>query len=130
MWEGLIGTWSTDGSHPLLPGAKIVGRCSFERMLDEKFLIWRAHYDHRDIPDAFSVISVDGTMHYFDTRGVARVYTMTLDGDMWQFERNDPGFLQRFTGHFTDEDTIVGHGEMARDGGDWEPDLALTYRRM
>jgi hypothetical protein len=129
-WQRLVGAWTTEGSHPLLPGADIRGRSTFEWLAGEQFLIWRSSYDHPDIPDAIAVIGLDDAMHYFDARGVSRVYRASLGDGVWRFSRDDPGFRQRFTGTFsTDGATITGRGEMARDGGDWEDDLALTYRR-
>jgi hypothetical protein len=39
-------------------------------------------------------------------------------------------FRQRFTGTFSaDGNTISGAWETGRDGGQWEHDFALTYRR-
>src|SRR5579875_2222106 len=134
----LIGRWATHGAHPLLPGADIRGHTTFEWLAGRQFLIQRSHYDHPDIPDAIAIIGVTGeqaagehlTMHYFDRRGVYRVYAVSLDDGRWRFWREDPGFWQRFTGVFSaDGDTITGQGEMRRDGAGWEPDLALTYRR-
>jgi Pyridoxamine 5'-phosphate oxidase len=134
----LIGRWATEGAHPLLPGADIRGHTTFEWLAGRQFLIQRSHYDHPDIPDAIAIIGVTGeqaagehlTMHYFDSRGVYRVYAVSLDDGQWRFWREDPGFWQRFTGEFSaDGDTITGQGEMRRDGAGWEPDLALTYHR-
>jgi hypothetical protein len=129
----LTGTWTTEGSHPLLPDVAIRGRAEFEWLDGEKFLIWRSQYDHPEIPDAISLIGVTGdrlSMHYFDTRGVHRVYSVGMSPGTWHFEREDPGFAQRFTGTFDDTgDTITGHGQLSRDGLTWEDDLALTYRR-
>jgi Pyridoxamine 5'-phosphate oxidase len=132
-WSRLIGRWTTEGAHPLLPGDAIRGQATFEWLPGRQFVIQRSHYDHPDIPDAIAVIGVtDGQlrMHYFDRRGVSRVYSVSLDGDQWRFWRDDPGFLQRFTGTFSaDGNTITGQGEMCRDDAGWEPDLALTYHR-
>jgi hypothetical protein len=48
----------------------------------------------------------------------------------WRSWRDAPGFRQRFVGTFSDDGgTITGRGSMARDGGDWEDDLQLTYRK-
>ena len=139
----LIGRWETEGAHPLLPGADIRGRTTFEWLAGRQFVIQRSHYDHPDIPDAIAVIGATGRqqadhpqtsdglcMHYFDSRGVSRVYSASLDRDQWRFWRDDPGLGQRSTGVFSaDGDTTTGQGEMCRDGVTWEPDLALTYRR-
>ena len=129
----LAGTWTTEGSHPLLPGADIRGQATFEWLDGERFLICRSHYDHPQIPDAVSVTGfTDGrlSMHYFDSRGVFRVYSVEMSPGRWRFWRDGPDFAQRFTGTFGDGGaTITGRGEMSRDGGNWEDDLALTYRR-
>jgi hypothetical protein len=131
--QQLIGRWATEGSHPLLPGAEIRGHTTFEWLDGRRFVIQRSHFDHPDIPDAIAITGVTGgqlTVHYFDSRGVDRVYSARLEPGRWRFWRDDPGFGQRFTGVFSaDGDTISGQGEMCRDGSTWEPDLALTYRR-
>jgi hypothetical protein len=133
LLRALTGSWTTEGSHPLLPGAEIRGRATFEWLDGGKFLIWRAHYDHPDIPDAISVIGASDSrlaMHYFDARGVERTYTVDMTPGTWRFWRDDPGFAQRFTGTFDEDgDTITGRGQLSRDGETWEDDLALTYRR-
>ena len=129
----LVGTWTTEGRHPLLPGQAITGRATFEWLDGERFLVQRSHYDHPDIPDAVAVTGVVDdrlSMHYFDSRGVHRVYSVSASPGEWRFWRDDPGFRQRFVGTFSDDGrTITGQGAMARDGGDWEDDLQLTYRR-
>ncbi|HEY2521787.1 MAG TPA: pyridoxamine 5'-phosphate oxidase family protein [Streptosporangiaceae bacterium] len=131
--QRLIGRWATEGSHPLLPGDAIRGQATFEWLPGRRFVVQRSHYDHPDIPDATAIIGVTGEhlrMHYFDNRGVYRVYEVSLEPGQWRFWRDDPGFGQRFTGVFSaDGGTITGQGEMCRDGSTWEPDLALTYRR-
>jgi hypothetical protein len=70
-------------------------------------------------------------MLYFDERGVSRRYEVTLRDNVWKWWRNAPGFSQRFAGSIaTDGRTIVGRGELSRDGARWEPDLELTYTRV
>ncbi len=132
-FEALVGTWATEATHPAVPGTIVRGRATFEWLDGGKFLIWRAHYDHPDIPDAISVIGgADDrlAMRYFDARGVERTYTVDMTPGTWRFWRDDPGFAQRFTGTFDgDGDTITGRGQLSRDGETWEDDLALTYRR-
>jgi nitroimidazol reductase NimA-like FMN-containing flavoprotein (pyridoxamine 5'-phosphate oxidase superfamily) len=132
-WQRFIGRWVTEGAHPLLPGQVIRGYTTFEWLDGQQFVIQRSHYDHPDIPDAIAIIGATGeqlSMHYFDRRGIHRVYAVSLEADQWRFWRDDPGFRQEFTGHFSaDGDTITGQGQMDRDGSGWEDDLALTYRR-
>src|SRR6476661_3601649 len=101
--ERLVGRWDTRGTHPLLPGEDIRGHATFEWLEGRKFLIQRSHYDHPRIPDAVAVIGVtDGetTMHYFDSRGVFRVYRVAFAEGEWRYQRDDPDMRQRFTGRF------------------------------
>jgi hypothetical protein len=105
----------------------------FEWLDGGRFLIWRSHYDHPEIPDAIAITGVtDGqlSMHYFDSRGVYRMYSVSMSPGTWRFSRDAPGFSQRFTGTFSDDgSTITGHGQLSRDGASWDDDLALTYRK-
>src|SRR5438034_21202 len=85
----LVGEWETEATHSLLPGAVIHGRATFEWLEGGHFLIWRAQNDHPAVPNAIALLGggpsggeastdVDGglAMHYFDSRGVVRVYQM------------------------------------------------------
>ena len=67
--------------------------------------------------------------HYFDSRGVFRVYDVEIDSDAWRMRRDSPGFSQRFVGSFVGTDTIDGTSEVSEDDVSWHPDLAITYRR-
>src|SRR6478609_6209016 len=58
LLRALVGSWTTEGVHPLLPGEEIRGETSFEWLDGEQFLIMRAHYDHAQIPDAVTVTGV------------------------------------------------------------------------
>ena len=72
-------------------------------------------------------------MHYFDQRGVYRVYAASLDQATWRFWRDaaTPDVSQRFNGSFSDDgNTITGRGQLSRDGKTWEGDLDLNYRRL
>jgi hypothetical protein len=132
LLDALVGTWTTEGSHPELPDA-IHGTTTFEWLDGRRFLIGRAHYEHPQIPDAVTVTGITDerlAMHYFDSRGVFRVYSVAMTPGTWRFWRDDPAFSQRFTGTFDDDGaTITGRGSYSRDGGEWTDDLALTYRR-
>ncbi|MGH2738971.1 MAG: hypothetical protein ACRDH6_00585 [Actinomycetota bacterium] len=73
--------------------------------------------------------------HYFDSRGVARVFDLTIAGRVWTFTRAKPDFSpldfhQRVTWTLSEDgQTIAGIGEMSEDGETWEDDLRITYRR-
>jgi hypothetical protein len=82
-----VGEWelTTD-----LPGGEgIRGRVVFETMGD--VLVQRTTVPVPEAPDscALVVTSDDGgfVQHYFDARGVVRLYEMTFDGRTWTLER-------------------------------------------
>lgn len=135
-WHRLIGGWSTEGAHPMLPGEPIRGTSNFEWLDGERFVVWRSHYEHPRIPDAIAIIGVTNgqlSMHYFDSRGVNRVYAASFDRTTWRYWRDAtaPDFSQRFTGTFSDDgNTITGRGELSHDGDTWEDDLDLTFQRV
>jgi hypothetical protein len=67
----------------------------------------------------------------FDERGVSRKYEVTLHNNIWKWWRNAPGFFQRYQAVIGDGgNTIVGKGELSKDGLSWEPDLDVTYQRV
>jgi hypothetical protein len=112
----------------------------FEWALDRQFLLQRTEIPIPEAPDSLSVVSADletgaYTQHYYDSRGVARLYAMSLADGVWTLTRESPDFTpldfqQRFTGTFSaDGNTISGAWEK-RLGGDWEHDFALTYRKI
>ncbi|HTU60328.1 MAG TPA: hypothetical protein VMF89_17880, partial [Polyangiales bacterium] len=115
----------------------------------QSFLIHRARSDHPDFPDSISIIGATDqdrvdektrevaassqsklTMHYFDSRGVFRVYEVSADAETLRFARLAPGFSQRFTGTFADGgDSLVGRWQVSTDDKSWDDDLRITYRR-
>jgi hypothetical protein len=131
----LVGTWNTVGTHPLAPGTTFHGRTTFEWLEGGAFLIMRSEIDEPQVPSGIAVFGTDGTtgecsMLYFDERGVSRRYAASLRDGVWRWWRDAPDLSQRFTGTIAaDGRTIVGRGEMSRNGGSWEPDLQLTYTR-
>jgi hypothetical protein len=72
----------------------------------------------------------------FDSRGIARVYAMSLEDGVWSLWRETPDFspldfAQRYTATFSDDGmTIVGRWEIAHDGAAWEHDFDLTSVRV
>lgn len=139
----LVGHWTTEATHPAVPGVVVHGTVDVEWLEGEQFLIHRARTDHPDFPDSISIIGftdrdrVDEhagapanlTMHYYDSRGVFRAFDASIDDTAWRFERMAPGFSQRFVGTFADGgDTIVGKTQLCEDDEHWRDDLAITYR--
>lgn len=115
-------------------------RSQFEWALDRQFLLQRTEIPIPEAPDSLAIISTDletgaYTQHYYDSRGVVRLYAMTLADGVWTLTRESPDFTpldfrQRFAGTFSeDQNTITGAWESARNDDEWEHDFALTYRR-
>ena len=130
--DQLVGEWTTEASHPMLPGTVVQGESTFEWLEGEKFLVYRSRNEHPDFPDAISVIGdTEGLkMHYFDSRGVHRIYEVSIVQGVWKIWRDTPGFSQRFTGTFEDDGaTITGQWDLSRDDSTWDDDLVITYRR-
>ena len=69
--------------------------------------------------------------HYFDSRGVARVYRTSLEAGVWRLWREQPGFDQRYAGALSgDGATIAGAWEKRIDGATWEHDFDLVHTRV
>ena len=130
--SALIGEWTTEATHPMVPDTIVHGRATFEWAEGEQFLVIRATNEHGHFPDSISIVgNTDGLqMHYFDSRGVHRVHQVSIDAGEWKWWREHPGFSQRFTGTFEDGGaTIKGQSQLCRDDTTWKDDLAITYRR-
>jgi hypothetical protein len=132
----LVGEWALEADIPRAPR----GRVSFEWALGGQFVLQRTEVPHPQAPDSISILTVDlesgaYQQHYYDSRGVVRLYAMTLEGGVWRLERHAPDFSplpfhQRFTGAFSEEgNKIEGPWEKSPDGEHWERDFVLTYTR-
>jgi hypothetical protein len=141
MLDVLLGEWSMEARFPNAPPSDLRGRATFEWMAGDKFLIQRWEVPIPEAPDGIAIIGAheggDALLqHYFDSRGVARVYDMTLGDGVWTLSRTRPdfsplGFAQRFKGVFSDDGMrIDGAWELSHDdGGTWEHDFDLIYTR-
>ena len=68
---------------------------------------------------------------YADSRGVFRVYQMSLNEGVWKIWRDAPEFYQRFTANFSDDgNAITGQFEFSTDGTNWAKDFDVTYRKV
>lgn len=133
-FEPLIGEWLTTATHPYVPNAELHGRASIEWIEGGAFLLLRAEIDHPDFPDGIEIIGSDNIANayyllHFDERGVSRKYDVAIDGNQLTWWRDDPQFSQRFTMDIKG-DKLVSYGEMSRNGGEWEQDLSLTYKKL
>ena len=139
--EPLVGEWSIVAAFKDLPPAEPGARVSFAWLPGERFLIERWEIPVPEAPDGIAIIGADPTsegsylQHYFDSRGVARVYKMSVEDGVWKLWRDEPDFsaldfAQRFTGTFGDDGkTITGAWEICHDGTTWEHDFDLTYTK-
>ena len=143
-FEPLIGEWHGEGEIPAESPMRISVEARFESL--GKFIVLSSRGEPAELPDSISIIggAPDGEpqpMHYFDSRGVKRLYLTALEGPTWKVWRSPgedwngpdgPGFNQRFVGEISaDGRTIEARWE--RGGGDagdeWEIDFPITYSR-
>jgi hypothetical protein len=136
--EVLIGEWELEASFQFPVPDGVSARTTFEWALDKTFILQRATISLPEAPDGLMVIAKDGdgyTQHYFDSRGVVRLYAMQLTNRVWTLERtkadfSELPFQQRFIGTISDDgNTIDGRWESSDDGSAWELDFGLIYRR-
>jgi hypothetical protein len=129
----LVGAWDLQGAHPVDPSMVVRGHAVFEWLDGGRFLVERWTVEHPDFPNGIAILGEGESglaQHYFDSRGVARVYEMSVSDDAWELRRQSPGFSQRFIGMFGDSgNTIAGRWEKCADGSNWELDFHLTYMR-
>jgi hypothetical protein len=131
----LAGSW--DLAVDLPGGEGVRAHVLFEVMGEA--LVQRTTVPVPEAPDSCCVIlrSHDGSLvqHYFDSRGVARLYAMTFDGLTWTLERTEPDFspldfCQRFIAVIEDDGTTIrGEWQKSADGVTWERDFGMTYTR-
>jgi DNA-binding transcriptional regulator/RsmH inhibitor MraZ len=132
----LVGDWTTQATHPAMPGLVVQGTARVEWLEGERFVIVRAWVDHPDFPDSISIIGdTDGLqMHWFDSRGVHRLFDVTVTDEGWEATRHVPAsssdFSQRIPLTFADGDrTMTGTSQISHDDQNWDDDLAINYRR-
>ena len=132
----LIGNWNTTGTHGLVPDTILHGHTSFEWLENGAFLLIRSEINDPRFPSTIAILGSDDAaaeyyMLTFDERGVSRKHEVTLLNNIWKWWRNAPGFFQRYEGIIEDGgNTIIGRGELSKDGVSWEKDLDLTYKRV
>ena len=135
-----VGEWKMEVAFPVAgPGG--AATTTFEWMPGEQFLVQSWQVPIPEAPDGLAVYGYDEgretlLQHYFDERGLARIYEMTIEGRSWKLERKTGDFSpldfsQRFTGTFSEDgNTIEGTWEIAHDHATYEKDFDITYRRV
>ena len=126
------------------PPMKISVETKIERL--GEFIVISSVGEPAEMPDSVSIVGgaprgEPQPMHYFDSRGVKRLFMMALEGSTWKIWRapredwkgpHGPGFNQRFIGEISsDGKTIEGRWERgtADAGGEWEIDFPIKYFR-
>ena len=144
-FEPLIGEWHGEGEFPMEPPMKMSAEAKIARL--GEFIVFSSMGEPADLPDSVSIIGgapagEPQPMHYFDARGVKRLFMMALEGSTWMIwrapgedwnGRDGPGFNQRFIGEISaDGRTIEGRWErgMVDAGDEWVIDFPFDYVRV
>jgi hypothetical protein len=134
--DTLAGRWTVEVYLPGNPPKEVGGETVFEWLGEGYFLVMRSEEGASEFPTSMAIIGCDGsldeyTMLYYDSRGVSRVYEMSLDDEEWKLSRDESGFSQRFTGRFDDDgNTIKAYWEKSSDGVNWDLDFDMIYTRV
>jgi hypothetical protein len=143
-FDPLLGTWRGEGEFPD-PPLRMTVDATIERL--GEFIVFRSAGEPAELPDSISIIGgaderEPQPMHYFDSRGVKRLFLTTVEDSTWRIWRapgedwngpDGPGFNQRFIGEISaDGRTIEARWERGTgpDGDAWELDFPMTYVRM
>jgi hypothetical protein len=127
--DRLLGTWQFTMHHVAMP-EPVTGRQRYGRVLDGAFVMLHWTYEHPDFPDAIALLD-ERSYHYFDVRGIARVFHLSVDEDGWSMIRRDADFWQRSAARFRGTDAVEGNGENSHDSGaTWEHDYTITCARV
>lgn len=134
-----IGKWNVEISGMSFRADKaetVTGLITFKWLENESFLIEHSEFSDSEFPSGIEVIGFDDTNEnysvlYSDSRGVLRIYEMTLNEGVWKLWRTAPGFSQRFTGKFSNNNKIItAKWESSQDGINWEHDFDLIYTKV
>lgn len=137
-----VGEWALEAGFDGVPPGDSGARVVFEWLPGRRFLVQRWTVPVPEAPDGIAIIGEDSSsggryvQHYFDSRGVARLYRMTVDGSVWRLWRDEADFSpldfrQRYTATISDDGrTITGTWEICHDGSTWQRDFHLSYRKL
>jgi hypothetical protein len=134
--EMLVGAWQIEITLPGEPPMVVQAQATFEWSTEGAFLVQRSSAERADFPKGVSIIGCDGVLEsysvlYYDSRGIARLYHMSLSDREWKQWRDDPAFRQRFTGTFSEDgNTITARWEKSSDGKQWELDFEGVYTKV
>ena len=143
-FDVLLGHWHGEGVFPMDPPMNLTSDAKFERL--GTYIVFTSVGEPAEVPNTLSLIGGGPVgepqpMHYYDSRGVKRLYLTAVEGSSWKIWRapgedwngpDGPGFHQRFIGEITaDGGTIQTRWErgMGDAGDEWELDFSMTYVR-
>lgn len=142
--DALVGQWTMEAGPPDGPKWPGEGRLSFEWLDGRSWLVQRWSVDLPEAPDGIAIIgprdapvsgeesagSSELLQHYFDERGVHRVYEMSFADGVWKMWREGEPFDQRWEAAISEDGkTIEGRWERTEDG-EWVVDFDATYTRV
>lgn len=140
--EVFVGKWSMEARFHGMTVMDDGARVTFEWLPGEQFLVQRWSVPVPEAPDGIAIVGSDPLnegrylQHYFDSRGVSRLYRMTLDHNAWTLWRDEADFSplefrQRYRAKISgDRQTIAGSWEVSHDGTTWQHDFDLRYQRL
>lgn len=134
-----IGTWTVEIIHPHLRPAPIVGETRFE-WLDDSYVIQHTQIEQPEFPNSTIIYDWNAStdhyvQHYFDSRGVTRLYEMSFETGVWKLWREKPDFspldfFQRFNGQIDGTGNVIESSwEQSENGITWEHDFRLTFKK-
>ncbi len=135
----LAGEWQMEISNGTFlpnPSDGVEGHASFAWVQDGAFLEMRQGVEPQNAPGAIWLMSRDESsaeyqVLYYDTRGVSRIYEMSIQDGAWKMWRKSPGFSQRYEARLAEDgNSIKGYWEKSADGQHWQHDFDLDYRRI
>jgi hypothetical protein len=127
--DRLLGSWEFTMQHSAM-SEPVTGRQRYERVLDGAFVLQHWTYDHPDFPDAMALLSEE-RYHYFDVRGIVRIFDLEVDDSGWSMTRLDEDFSQHSAARFRGPDVMEVTGEISRDTGTtWQPDFTMICHRI
>ena len=137
-FDALVGEWAIEMKPSQHVSEPTPGRMTIEWLRGERVMVQRSKAEDPVFPESVAVFMADDesgslAMHYFDSRGVARVYRTSFEDGLWKIWRSARGpgdFDQRFDGRLSDDGTTI-EASWSKTGSDgsWELDFELTYTR-
>ncbi|HKW69875.1 MAG TPA: hypothetical protein VJP81_04765 [Candidatus Dormibacteraeota bacterium] len=130
--DALVGEWITE-SKKYSEGR---GHTKVAPTEGGKFVRIDSRQEDERFPQSTQLVGADEsrdecTVLYFDSRGVHRVYRMTVVDGVWTMWREALGFNQRYIGRISgDGKTIAGQWEFSENGKSWGVDFDLTYTKV